>query len=400
MRWLLLIIVLAAAAAMTWQSQEVRRWSTETWASVTQRVLGTEPPAAGAAHGPRKTFASGTVEGAQREVNLRFEATGRLVELEVAEGALVKKGAVLAQLDAAEWEAQLSEAQASLSLARAERERLINGERKEMRDAIRAKVRLAQSHLLLASQQMARTERLLKTKNVTPQEYEEKQSELHSAEAAVDEAKARLAEVEALAREDERKMADARVAAAEAKVRFAQANVAKTRLLAPSDGRILRILAEPGEYLGLLRDQPLITMVNVDELRVRAYVEELDAFRVNPGQHVTVEVDGKPGEKFGGKVIFCSPFMIPKKIYSNSPGERVDVKVREILIRLDKLDLRDSSLVIGLPVDVHFDDMLPDAPSTGQPSSSQPPNAAVNEARPVSSRTESSPKSVAGADKR
>ena len=68
---------------------------------------------------------------------------------------------------------------------------------------------------------------------------------------------------------------------------------------------------------------------------------------------VKVTADGWPNKSFPGRVVACSPHMVPKRYLSNEPGERIDVKVREVVVQLDQSDARDR-LVVGLPVDVYL----------------------------------------------
>src|SRR5207249_4765372 len=117
------------------------------------------------------------------------------------------------------------------------------------------------------------------------------------------------------------------------------------------DGLVLRVRGQPGEMVGPEREEPLITMVDASEARVRAYVEEMDALGVVPGQRARVVADALPGESRRGTVLACSPSLTRKDLQRNLPGERADVKVREVVIRLDS----PGNLVIGLPVDVFID---------------------------------------------
>jgi len=97
---------------------------------------------------PPRIFAGGTIEGAQREIPLRFEVAGRLKELHVRAGDVVEKGSILAELDAELWELKFAEAGTLLKLARAERDRLVRSGnsplRKEELTIADAKVALAE----------------------------------------------------------------------------------------------------------------------------------------------------------------------------------------------------------------------------------------------------------------
>ncbi|MBS0263507.1 MAG: efflux RND transporter periplasmic adaptor subunit [Planctomycetes bacterium] len=161
-------------------------------------------------------------------------------------------------------------------------------------------------------------------------------------------------------RREELTIADSKVALAEGAVRRERLMLEKAVLRAPTNGVILRVRCAQGEMTGPSDPRELIVMVNRDVTRVRAYVEELDAFSVSPGQRATVAADGIPGRQFTGIVRACAPGVGPKTQMHLRPAERVDVRVREILI-----DLKDGSdLLIGLPVDVlvSVENPLPDYP--------------------------------------
>jgi multidrug resistance efflux pump len=117
------------------------------------------------------------------------------------------------------------------------------------------------------------------------------------------------------------------------------------------DGIVLQRRGEPGQLVGPDAEQPIFILADATEKRVRAFVEELSAMDVAAGSRVYVETDGLPGSRVPGHVIRCAPSMVPKVNFNNKPSERVDVRVREVVIRLDDGPLADT-LVVGLPVDV------------------------------------------------
>jgi multidrug resistance efflux pump len=306
----------------------------------------TAPPTEPAAQ--RAIFASGILEGRQRDVALQFEMPGRLVSLEVKEGDSVRQGDRLACLDQANWLHELAKAEASLALAQAERERLVNGNRPEVREFAHAQLRLARARAVHASKRLDRGTHLRHGNALSQQDLDDLEGTAQATQAELEAAMARADEVEAPAREDELRMADAKIALEQARVQQARTALEKTELIAPSDGLILQVHTEPGEIVGPDSREPIITMVDVAELHVRAFVEELDALAIAPGQRAYVTADGMPGVKFWGSVAHCAPYMVPKRLLNHSPGERIDTKVREVLIALDPQD----QLVIGLPVDV------------------------------------------------
>jgi HlyD family secretion protein len=303
-------------------------------------VSAVSPPA------KRAIYANGVVEGRQRETSLRFELSGRLASIEVTEGDRVRKGDTLARLDPTTWSHELAKAEASLALVQAERERLLNGTRKETRAFARAQFHAAQARMGPATKRLDRGVQLQQSKSLSQQDLDDLQSIAEAAQAELEAATARADEVEAPAREDELRMADAKIALQEAQVKQARDTLQKTELKAPSDGLVLRVMGEPGELMPDL-EKATITMVDTSEMRVRAFVEEMDALAVVQGQRAYVVADALPNERFPGTVLSCTPYMLPKKIVNNMPGERIDVKVREVVILLDNQD----KLVIGLPVE-------------------------------------------------
>jgi multidrug resistance efflux pump len=150
------------------------------------------------------------------------------------------------------------------------------------------------------------------------------------------------------ARREDLVIADSKVALAEGAVRRERLMLEKTELRAPTNGIVLRVRGEPGELAGPGADQELIAIVNRDVTRVRAWVEELDALNVAPGQRAAVSADGIPGRRFEATVRSCAPGVGPKSQRHMKPGEMFDVRVREILIELAD----GADLLIGLPVDV------------------------------------------------
>ncbi len=128
----------------------------------------------------------------------------------------------------------------------------------------------------------------------------------------------------------------ARVREAEARLQLAQAELAKTRVRAPVAGRVLQIHKEPGVQVGPIgRGEPVLRLADVSRRRVRAFVEELDAGRVQVGQAAVVTADGFPERECVGRVVEVAGRMGKDAPESDAPGEYKDVYYREVLIELD-----------------------------------------------------------------
>jgi HlyD family secretion protein len=324
MRLLLLVIAMGSLAALLSLGQGFREASVY------------KPPEPGAGRpvdlATDRVAADGVVEGARPEAALRTDVAGTLAMVYVKEGQPVRRGEKLAELRNQSQVLQVKLATAELSIERARLAKLINGERPERRKALEAAEEAKKLTYAQAKGAYDRTQRL-KAAGATSREESDRESYgVERARAEMEEAAAEHALVEAPARLDEVAVAEGLVAVAESKLRLAQAELAKTILQAPTDGRILRVFAEPGEVAGPTTAEPVLLMADLSHIRVRAFVEELDASKVRPGQTATVTADGLPGKHFPGKVVHVAPRMGRRAPQTDAPGEYKDLYYREVLI--------------------------------------------------------------------
>lgn len=299
-----------------------------------------------------RIFASGIVEGATEDIQLRTEIIGRVKEVLVRVGDRVQQGDILLRLDSRRQQQQVAASKAHLELAQAQLERLVNGARPEERAEARALLEAKQARLRQEHLTWERVQQLRKQAAVSQQEYDNQQGLVDTLTAEVAATQAQLEQLEAPARTDELRVAQARVAAAEADFELAQIALDKTTLRAPHQGQVLDVNVEPGELLGSEDPTPAVVLSDTTTLRIRAFVEEIDAPRLEKGMPAKVTADGLPNETFHGRVTSLSPRMAPKRVSSGSPDELYDTKVREVLVTLANAD----KLLVGLRVDVVFNE--------------------------------------------
>jgi RND family efflux transporter MFP subunit len=82
-------------------------------------------------------------------------------------------------------------------------------------------------------------------------------------------------------------------------------------LVAPFDGVVWQRRADPGALVGPLGGGAVVTLVQVDALRVFVAVNERQAVQVTVGKDARVEVDAYPGRSFAGRVVRLSPAFDP-----------------------------------------------------------------------------------------
>jgi multidrug resistance efflux pump len=310
-------------------------------------------PASSRAEDVTTIHATGIVEGANRDVQLRPEIAGRVVEISAVIGRSVNAGDVLLRLDDRHQRHLVEVSRARLELARAQLQRLINGARPSERQEAKALWDAKASQLTQAKRTWDRIRELQHQAAVTQQQADEQHAIVSTLTAEFDAARARWEQLDAPARDDEVREANARIAAAEAELSLAQVALEKCELRAPCSGCVLDIDIEPGELVGPDVSVPAIVLADTAILRVRAFVEEIDAPRLTQGLGAKVTADGLPDQSFKGQIESLSPRMSAKQIFSGAADELYDTKVREVIVALNNME----NLVVGLRVDVTFDDV-------------------------------------------
>jgi HlyD family secretion protein len=227
--------------------------------------------------------------------------TGRVQHVDVAEGAAVKQGAVLARLEDEELLATLAQAQASERQAAAR----LAGLRGSGRSAARANVAQADSVLLAANAELRRTQDLLSRGFVS-------QARLDEAQRAATVALAQQAGARALSEANADQgtdiaQAQAQLALATAASAAARARLDQAVITAPADARVLARLVEPGQIV-----QPgraLFSLALAGPLQIVAQVDERYLGQLLPGQPAAVLADAFPQQRFAAQVLSIAPLV-------------------------------------------------------------------------------------------
>ncbi len=198
----------------------------------------------------------------RKKATIAAKVQGRIARLTVDEGDVVKEGQIVATLDAAEADAQLSQVQADIAAARARVERA-------RADLAEAETRLEREKMLVASSA--------------------------GTQAAFDDAKAHAATTRA-----QLVATEAEVSAAVARQKAAEVALDNTKVRAPFAGTILRKLAELGEVTGP-GSVGLFTLADLDDLEVQADVSEAQLIKVRAGTPAEILLDAFPDRRFRGE---------------------------------------------------------------------------------------------------
>jgi HlyD family secretion protein len=285
--------------------------------------------------GGQMIAAPGRVEPISEELKISSELRGKLREVKVEEGDKVTRGQVLAVLENDDYKAQVAEALARLQQKEAEMRRVINGARRQERQEAWQGVEEAKAQLENAQAEANRRRSLFEKGVIAKEESDRAEREYRVTRARFDAAAERHSFVDDKAREEDQAKAQADVALARAQLDEARARLDKTFIRAPLDGMILRRHLKSGESVSDMRDMPIVTMANLNKMRVRMDVDETDIGRIQIGQQAFVKADAFAGEKFYGRVVRIGQILGKKNIRTDEPSERVDTKVLETLIELE-----------------------------------------------------------------
>jgi HlyD family secretion protein len=252
--------------------------------------------------------ASGKIEP-KTSVDISADITGRIIDLAVREGDVVKRGQFLLQIDPAQYQAAVARAEGVVASTQAT---LL--QTKATRDqALRAWNR---------SRQLTQ----LGDNLIAPETAEQSQTSFDVAEANYQATKAQLEQSRASLQE-------------------AKDNLAKTRLTAPISGRVVRLAVEQGEVAvpGTFSRETglLMTVADLSVILAKVQVDETDVVRLTQNDSVEITIDAYPDTTFSGRVtkVSHSAKLTPTQTASGSNDRAVDFDV-EITLRKPPADIR------------------------------------------------------------
>lgn len=187
------------------------------------------------------------------ESNQGFRISGKIIERKVEVGAIVKKGQVLARLDAADTNLGASAAMAD--------------------------VRVAEANRALAKSEVERQRQLVDKKFVSQSSLDRFEAELKTAEARVNQAKAQAA------------------------VSGNQSRYAA--LVADRDGVVTQIRAEPGQVVEA--GEMIVQVVDTSQIEVLVAVPESRVAKIKVGDAATLKLWADREKTYNGKVREIAP---------------------------------------------------------------------------------------------
>lgn len=254
---------------------------------------------------PTKPFktgiaASGLVEALNENTNIGVPVSGLVTQVFVKVWDKVKAGDPLFSLDDRDLQAQLLVERAEVGVGVATLERV--------RD------------------QLGRLEGVTDPRAVSQDDLKTRRNDVAVAAAQLDAARAAVAETEAL--------------------------VGRLVVRAPIDATILQVNTRAGEFLSVGAPTSPMVLGNLDEMQLRADVDEQIAPRVKVGKNAIGFLKGDSTTPIPMEFVRIEPYVIPKVSLTGASDERVDTRVLQVIFKFPHNTPK--SIYVGQQMDVYI----------------------------------------------
>lgn len=258
-----------------------------------------QPPAKPAA---RAIAAAGLVEARGENTSIGVPMPGLVTEVYVKVWDRIDKGQPLFRLDDRDLRATLLTQEANVTVAEATLHRL--------------------------EPQYKRLRRLVESHAVSEQEVETREHDIRVAEAQLNAARAGVAQTNAM--------------------------IERLVVRSPIAGTILQVNIRPGEYASPTTSRPPMVLGHIDEVQIRADVDEQLAPRVRAGQRAVGYLKGDSVHPIALEFVRIEPYVVPKVSLTGSTIERVDTRVLQVIYTFKNSP--EYPVYIGQQMDVYFEE--------------------------------------------
>ncbi len=240
---------------------------------------------------------------------LSSRVAGEVLTVAVKDFQRVKAGDLLVQIDPADYQAQVAQAEAGVAGAQAAFDNLANQVELQYATIAQGEAQQvsAEAQEVEARQEQERQQSLTQTEAGTRQKLEQATAGYARAQADVRASRALIAaerhQLEVLSGTKKQRAAD--IEAAKATLAAARLKLGYTKIVAPFDGVVGERQVQPGDYVNI--GSNLINVVPLPDVYVIANYKETQLTRVRPGQPVDVTVDTFSSERLHGRVERIAP---------------------------------------------------------------------------------------------
>jgi membrane fusion protein, multidrug efflux system len=240
---------------------------------------------------------------------LSSRVAGEVLVVAVKDFQHVKAGDLLIQIDPADYEAQVAQAEAGVAGAQAALDNLANQVELQYATIAQAEAQQvsAAAQEVETRQEQERQQSLTQTEAGTRQKLEQATAAYARAQADVRASRALIAaqrhQLEVLSGTKKQRAAD--LQGAKATLAAAKLKLGYTKVVAPFDGVVGERQVQPNDYVNIGTN--LINIVPLPSVYVIANYKETQLTRVRPGQPVDITVDTFSGQTLRGRVERIAP---------------------------------------------------------------------------------------------
>ncbi|NMA20202.1 MAG: HlyD family efflux transporter periplasmic adaptor subunit [Lentisphaerae bacterium] len=269
-------------------------------------------------------FYSGNGRLEATEIYVSSKLAGRIEEIFVKEGDLVRKGDKLVRMQTSTLEAQKAGTLAKIKVQEGELA------------MAQATVKHRESAFTGAEKEFKRQSALLSSNAVSQREYDATETRYNNAKADLEYAKASVL------------AAEGRVAQQKAELQHIEADLVDSVLIAAYDGRIQYLLAHEGEVLSA--GGRVMNLVNLTDTYMTFFLPTSIAGRVQMGAEVKLVFDAAPNHALNARVTYIDPIaqFTPKSVETRLEREKLMFRIKANL-NAEKLQQYISDVKTGLP---------------------------------------------------
>ena len=235
--------------------------------------------------------ANGTL-AAYDQTTVSVKVPGRLRAISVDLGSVVGRGQVIAQVEPEDYTLRVQQAEAALAQGRARLGLTPDGTDDKVDPEQTGTVRQAHAVLDEAKVSRDRAAKLVQQGVIAKAEFDSADSVYKVAQSRYQDAYEEIRNRQAL------------LAQRRSELALARQQLKDTAVVAPLDGIVQEKRASVGEYLAA--GTPVVNIVRMDPLRLRAEVPEREAQAIHMGQNVRVTVEGDTNV-YVGQIMRLSP---------------------------------------------------------------------------------------------
>jgi HlyD family secretion protein len=223
----------------------------------------------------RSVMGTGTLE-ARIRTTISPKIQGRIAEVLVDQGSVVKAGQLLVRLDDEDLAQQVRMATAGISSSEATLGRF------------RAEIAQAKSTHAKTEADLGRTQKLIAANSISQSEFDQTQEAFELANSGLLRAEANLLEAEQQVRLNRETL------------KFQEARLADAMLMAPFDGLVIERERDAGAIV--VPGSPILQLISLDELWISAWVDETEMDQLKDQQPAKIVFRSQPSVPFDGVV--------------------------------------------------------------------------------------------------